>query len=460
MTNKISSYLTSALLTLALGAGLFSSCIEDSFRVVYPHSTPTLSGLQLSTEGAVKANEEFHFSVKVSDEKTPLSTLEVKVQSGDAVLYKESIRTKGNSAEIVDHNLVLPFKAGLETAEAQLTLTAINVEGDEASVSTSFTLERPNLPNSLYLYMPDGKVVTMRRSASNEYLYESTKGSYPQEFTAKIASAKNLDDAEFIWGASETPNNAELIDGTGAGFTFNFTGWRIDRVTFNTLTFELGVVGESQDYAIGDLQLVNELGLFNGVGTFEKGKRYTVNGFDDIAGAYNRDFFELNDDGTLTFLRDSGEWQITYSKKFNYIWVYRSAENAPDCYWLVGHGFTCASQWNSYYSDADGWNLEDITQMGYLVKIDSHKYQCTVYLNPDHKWSSFEVEIYSDHEWGKGLGMLLYEGSILGDNTGFLISQSNGFTSGPDFVAGYYRLTFDNTGGVGKETLTVKRIGD
>lgn len=463
MRKKISSYIAYAFITISMlgvGEGLLTSCIEDSFREYYPHSTPSLSDLQLSKEGTLKADEELMLSVKVNGNSTPLSTLEIKMTAGGAAMYKESIRTKGYSSEITNHSLSIPFKAGFEETDANLTLTAVNVEGDEASISTGFHIQRPAIPSTIYLHMNDDRIVTMRKSAANEYLYESSKGSYPQEFTARISTAKNYEDSEFIWGYSTTPNTAEIIDKTGAGFSFNFANWRIDRITFNVFTFELGVIGESENAAIGDLTLTNEQGLFKGSGYFEKGRKYSVTGIDDIATCYNRDFFELNNDGTVTFIRESGNWDIAYSKKYNYIWVYRMSDNAPDCFWLVGHGFTCAPKWHTDYTNADGWTFEDITHMGYLVKIDDNKYQATTYLNPDHKWSTFEVEIYSDRAWGKGLGMLLYDGNILGDNTGFAISKSNGFTNGDNFTPGYYRLTFDTSEGIGKEKMYVERIGD
>ena len=56
--------------------------------------------------------------------------------------------------------------------------------------------------------------------------------------------------------------------------------------------------------------------------------------------------------------------------------------------------------------------------------------------------------------------MELKEGSITGDATGFAVSMSNGFTNTADFVPGYYRLTFDTSGGVGNEKMNVERLSD
>ena len=129
----------------------------------------------------------------------------------------------------------------------------------------------------------------------------------------------------------------------------------------------------------------------------------------------------------------------------------------------VGKGdilvFLCALVLNeSYFSG--GWNLEDISQLGYIVPIGEQKYQTTVYLSNTHEWESFEIEIYSDLQWNKDKGMLLQEGSLSGDTDGIELSGSNGITSGDGFVPGYYRLTFDASQGVGKETLHIERLSD
>jgi len=53
------------------------------------------------------------------------------------------------------------------------------------------------------------------------------------------------------------------------------------------------------------------------------------------------------------------------------------------------------------------------------------------------------------------------EGNIvIYEKDGIEISASNGITSGDGFVPGYYRLTFDTSQGVGKETLHIERLSD
>src|SRR5690606_33189567 len=108
-------------------------------------------------------------------------------------------------------------------------------------------------------------------------------------------------------------------------------------------------------------------------------------------------------------------WEVSYSSAYNYIWVTRQSDVAPDAFWIVGHGFTCAPVWNDDFN-YDGWTFEDVTRMGYTVKIAENKYQCTLFVSDTHEWGSFEFEIYSNKEWGKDGGIELQDGSISGSD--------------------------------------------
>ena len=132
---------------------------------------------------------------------------------------------------------------------------------------------------------------------------------------------------------------------------------------------------------IKETELIASEGFFRAQISFTQGEEFEMSGFEDVEHAYNRDFFSYNpDNGKFTFLRKSGTWEIYYSSKYNYIWVARMGDTAPTCFWLVGHGFTCAPVWNEAYNSG-GWNLEDISQLGYIVPIGEQKYQTTVYLS-------------------------------------------------------------------------------
>ncbi|HIY49643.1 MAG TPA: DUF5016 domain-containing protein [Candidatus Barnesiella excrementavium] len=453
--------ITNHIFTLLCCASvLLTACEEGTGRVTYPYSCPEMSEVDLSFTDYVTANDSLYFSVDIKDEQTPLSTLEVSLTSGEEEIFAESVRTKGMAVSIQNYGIFIPFTANLEdNKEAKLTLTAINVEGSEVTQSFDFKIRRPELPETMYLHFED-QVIPMKRQADNPYLYATETGSYITQFTGKISTSQSLEDSELIWGYSETANYAALSSATGVGFTFDYQDWAIEQITFDALTFKVGAVGEYQVYTIGGVELEASSGYYQAAIQFTQGAEVEVTGFTDLANAYNRDFFDYNaETGKLTFLRESGTWEVYYSSKYNYMWIMRLDDVAPAAYWLVGHGFTSAPVWNDDYNTG-GWVTDDISRLGYVVKIAENTYQATLYLNNTHEWESFEIEIYSDLEWNKTQGMELKEGSITGDATGFAISMSNGFTNTADFVPGYYRLTFDTSGGVGNEKMNVERLSD
>lgn len=440
-------------------AFLLTACEEESERVVYPYSKPEISNISYSATDNVHFNDSIHFSINVSDAETPLSTLEISLKLGEEELYKESIRTKGNAAQIKEKGIYIPFYGGLEEGEGSLTLTSVNVEGSETTVTKTFSIKRPTIPSTLYLHYND-EVIPLVQNPLNLYEFSSEKGVYPDAFSGRISTSASLEDSELIWGYFENTNSAALSTATGPEFSFDRSGLTIERIKFNTFSFTLGYESPKFVFKVNGTALNQVSNYYYADINFTKGQEVTVSGFSDIAAAYNRDFFDYDEStGKLTFIRDSGSWGIYYSMNYNYMWVARMNDVAPAAYWLVGHGFTCAPTWNNDYASG-GWVTDNILKMAYVLKIAENKYQTTVYLSDAHEWGFFEVEIYSDREWGKEKGMSLKAGSFAGDVTGFTVSASNGFAGTNGFVPGYYRLTFDTSAGVGAEKMNIERLGD
>lgn len=442
---------------ICLSVLLLTSCEDELGRTVYPLSQPVTSDFTTSVNEVILANDSLFFSLSINDQVTPLSTLEVLLSKGDDVIFSKSIRTKGNSVKINNYGIFIPFAPGQENGrDVTLSLTAINVEGSEEVVTKEFKINRPEIPSTIYLHYDD-KVLPMTQMEDNPFEYVTEEGEFPETLTGKISTSESLENSDIIWGYSESINSTSLINKTGAGFNFNFEDWQIDRIKFNSFTFELGVEGFISTKTINGVELIAESGMYNETIHFTKGEEVIVTGFENLKDVYNRDFFSYDEEnGILTFLRESGDWEVSYSSAYNYIWVTRQSDVAPDAFWIVGHGFTGAPVWNDDFN-YDGWTFEDVTRMGYTVKIAENKYQCTLFISDTHEWGSFEFEIYSDKEWGKDNGIVLQDGSILG-STGFSVSGSNGLTNGDNFVSGYYRLTFDTSGGVGNETVNIEKL--
>src|SRR3712207_792026 len=442
---------------MALGSLLLMGCYEETGRTVYPYSVPRISGLTLSTDKQLAYGDSLFFSLDINNPETPLSTLEEELSADGQSLYKESIRTKGNEASIRRHGLSVPFDMDREDTPLTLTLTAINVEGGSQQLTRQLSLVRPELPETLFLHYND-QVIEMHRQADNPFLYATPEGDYPETFSARIATDASLAQSKYVWGHAETAGYATLSNPTGAAFSFDYSDWKVRQVTFNAYTFKFGAIGVYQKLMLNNVEMALAGGYYKATVSLQPNDRVTLTGITDLEKAYNRDFFSYNSaDNSLTFTGPAGSWDVYYSPAYNYMWVARMTDVAPEGYWLVGHGFTAAPRWSDDYATG-GWGLEDIFRLGYIVKTADNKYQTTVYLNNNHEWGSFEVEIYSDLAWGKDRGMQLQEGSLSGDTQGIKVSKSNGITSDTGFVPGYFRLTFDNSQGVGRETLHIKRL--
>lgn len=81
------------------------------------------------------------------------------------------------------------------------------------------------------------------------------------ELSGKISTTASLDDAKLIWGAAEASNTAVLIEASGPSFAFDYRDWFVEQITFNVMTFELGVVGYQKNLKIKETELIASEGF-------------------------------------------------------------------------------------------------------------------------------------------------------------------------------------------------------
>lgn len=381
------------------------------------------------------------FSLTVNGGGKELSTLEVSAVIGDQEIASKSIRTTGTVAE-VSETIDIPFTAGMaEGATVGLTFEAINVDGEIAKQTKTVSIQRPAVPDVLYLVIGE-ESYAMTKSADNPSLYSTDKVGFDSSFTATIYSSEDKENAEFIWGGTEAANKAAIIAFGGEGITVSYPEVIVENITFNAVDFTVGAEGVTLNLAVDGVAMTPANGMLVANVEFTAGQEVTITGLEDLESAYNRDFFDYAD-GKLTFKAPAGTYEVSYSPRYNYIWVADWNKTAPDCLWILGHGFTCATQWHEDFdSDAiSGWAADYIYQLGYCVKTGDTTYQCSMYLSNTHVWESFEFEIYSDLAWSKDNGLVLE--TFTGDTKGFAISKSNGLTNVAGFQPGYYTITFD-----------------
>ena len=441
------------LLLFIASAAVLAGCTSKE-PVVTPDGSADASGLAIKsltiTSGeTVTVPGDIAFEVAVADAVQKLSTLEVSVKLGDKVLATASFRTSGNEASVND-KISVPFLAGMaEGSSLTVTFEAINVSGASVKEDETIRLVRPTLPDELYLIINDMPYEMVRQPA-NPDVYETDKGDFQSIVSAFVASSQDPSTAAFLWGASEEVNVGEICAFSGAtGISVSYPSYIVEKYTFDTVSFKVGVEGTELKVSVNGTPLYPTDGLLYASINFTKGAEVALEGIDDLANAWNRDFFSY-EGGKLTFLRESGQYDVFYSPKYNYIWIAKMQAVAPECLWIIGHGFTQSPVWHEDFSLADGsWDVVDITRMGYAVPIGEDKYQCSLYLNDRHEWESFEFEVYSDLEWGKekGFGGTSLSGFTKGVKLSGAKDGKSGLTSDMGFQPGYYTLIFDNATG-------------
>lgn len=427
---------------------------------IKPSSTPIIESLTVKTTGNIILNDSLYFDIKGNDPKRPLSTLEVTLTANEIVLDKKSIRTKGMTADLKNISLFVPFNPYIATGEnLVLNFTLINVDGAETHQQKVLKAQRPELPDKLFLLLTDKTVITLDKNTENPYLYESSTGNYPSSFSAKITSNQNLTDAKYIWNGSTDDNIATLGKEFGADVKFSYDNWIVKKIIFDTYSFNLDVQGLRLAIKVNNtlLRLSDEY-LYAQV-PFKQGEEFTIEGLDNVAQAYNRDFFEYNPaTGKYKFLAETGNWDVYYSPTYNYIWVNKTKDIAPQAYWILGQGFTSVPRWHNDFTDI-GWSWTDIKQLSYMRRISPNQYQADVYLSNKPQWG-LDMKIYSSLNSDDYKQAIFSDDRFYGDKTGFQAAGRDkaDVVSNDDFVEGYYRITLDISDGLDNAKLTFKKL--
>lgn len=438
------------ILTLTAFATVISSCGDKNDIV---SSTPVIGSVSVQSDNAL-LSDSIRFDATVSDPERPLSTLEISLNVGGKEISHKSIRTKGKQVNLKDEAIAVPFVSDVNTGDDMtLNFTLINIDGNEVTETRTVKAKRPDLPSSLYLIKSDKSVIELTASTDDPYKYESEEGNYLNAFSTKVATADKLSDAKYIWNVGSNNNEAVIGSLSGSDIKFSFSDYIVTRIVFNVLTFKFSVEGIKLAVKVNGTQLMASGDFLYGQINFTKGQTISIDGLDDLASAYNRDFFEYDSASkTCKFIGDTGSWDVYYNYKYNYFWINRMSDVAPTAYWIIGSGFTSMPRWADDYP-AD-WNLDDAKEVAYLKKVDSNIYQAHVYLS-----DSFDMQIFSNRTWNAQYAVFS-DDRFSGDKTGFKsagkimadIVNSDGFTPG------YYCITFDISAGLDHAAVKYQRM--
>jgi hypothetical protein len=437
------------IINLACLSAIFVSCSNDDKTV---SSTPVIESLTITSQEAL-LSDSIRFNAKVSDDKTPLSTLEVNLSVNDSVISHRSIRTKGNAVDLKDEALFVPFIRNIkESDDMKLDFTLINIDGNEASKTMTIKAKRPTLPSSLFAILRDKTVVELVQSEDDPNVYESEEGSYASTFSAKVATANTLTNAQFIWNGTNQSNQAIIGNISGADIKFAYPDYLVQKIIFNANTFEFSMEGIYINIQINGTQLKADGDFLTATVAFQKGQAVTIKGIDNLKDAYNRDFFTYDETNkSCTFAGESGNWEVYYSYKYNYLWINRMDDVAPATYWIIGSGFTSMPRWDDDYPG--DWNLDDVLEVAYMMQLSKNVYQAHVYIA-----NECDMQIFSNRTWDAKYAVFSND-RFSGDSTGLSAAGSVNadIVSGDGFTPGYYCVTMDISNGLDKAVITFKK---
>jgi hypothetical protein len=450
------------MIALAFAMVAFAGCKEDKIGL-YPAAGegegPEMTNLVVhGGEATLPVPGTMTYSVDVADKHT-LSTLDVSLEMGETVLARQNIVLfeSGNEHSVTDGTLQVPLLADMvEGTPLTVKFTAVNVPGGETFTSATLNLKRPEI-DRLYIFL-DGEQegVEMERDTENPALFRHPHTESTQ-FSAKFATSADLETAEFAWvGGSETHQG---VIGTGleVGVSANFPTTIIEAITFDVVTFDVAAEGEVLDFSMNGTQFdISDGGLMQASIAFTEGETVPFSGFDDMASAFNPDFFSYDEETEeLTYIRQTDRWDVYYSTARNYLYVVKAGAVAPEAYWIVGGGFNSASAWTD---DMDVSYSTEITDAAYMVKTAENTYQASVYLK-----EGATLEFYTDLVWNKDaffagtVGGSAASGFVL-ENTGQTPKHASEFLATAEgFVEGYYRVVI-GTADKDNATITVDRV--
>ncbi len=127
---------------------------------------------------------------------------------------------------------------------------------------------------------------------------------------------------------------------------------------------------------------------------------YSYSGFENMQDACPVDFFNLEGNDSMTFLRETGYYTLKYYPNTNHMCVVPAS--GADCLYIMGNGKMSGKKWISAFA-SPSWSFYDCEPPYYCIapKIATNTYQATMCLSSDNDWDDVRLEIYTDTLYGK-----------------------------------------------------------
>lgn len=409
-----------------------ASCQEDDLRTHFPASMPRFDSVYVA-EDAIMYGDSISLTVGVSDPKTPLSTLEIKVVVGDEIIATESIRTNGLSSTYAK-KYSIPFVAHMpQGANVEVHLSSINVEGTHRdTILLNTVATRPAIP-TIYLVTPTS-TITMLLTDSANHIYTASGLSLTNDITFRLATKinrfkkidwANPDNLIFGWingginlvdvtieGSTTTVTGdvIHLADPTLVGFKkitldlFNFTvkgegDKLLPATTMNTASFTTLQMTSVDHMNVATKEDWKSLKMYLG-----KNTEMTVSGVSDVANCLDPTFFEVTGANTVKFLGETGIYTVYYLPRLDYVFVEQPDAVYPNALWLVGVGSGPA---RTPAIKTSSWNWNSPLEYHFCRKVSEGIFESVFYAlhevdptAPEPWRLTFGVKFMQQRGWG------------------------------------------------------------
>jgi hypothetical protein len=359
------------------------------------------------------------FTVTVSDDKIPLSTLKAELYYSEDKVSETVIRTKTNGD--YTGKIFIPYYKNIPNGTAKIKLILQNIEFAIKEEMYDLPLIRPDFP---YLILVTAKE-EYRMARIGLYEYEAT-----DNFTQKISGYIKApvagpygNEINFGW-----ENEAVIQHSTGNIPFSNFAAGEYT-VTFNTFNYEASPFIIA--YAVNDLLMERvDNNNYKADLYLKKGQEVKVEGFNDFDNWWiDPDFFYKDSKGKLTFAAPDGNYRMIADLQHTYLKMeVLDADNNPaslqadgsGAVWIIGEGIGKPS----VATNAVGWNAGKALCM---VPMGDKKYQISVVGDKTVKSDNINFKFFHQKGWG---GEFTHTALSTADELIFIGDKTNGRDAG------------------------------
>lgn len=441
-----------------MGVGILYSCKEDE-------KIPGNPVMDIQTE-QVSAffGDSLPFTVNVSDQDVPLSTLKAQLFFGEEKVSETVIRTK-ESGKDYSGKIYVPFFKNIPDGKATLKYILQNIHFTLTEKEVELSCSRPQFDH-LVLVTSEGEEYQMDKTGENQY---AVTAEFPQRLEAYIkAPAYGQNGNELFFGYS---TESTITEGTKSTIPFSALQAGEYTVSFNTMTYEgapfvsMKLNGEEFTTIDGNtMEITVDL---------TQGQELVFDGVPDYDNWYiDSDYFVKDESGKLTFKPLGGTYKIkALLDKMCFTVVRMNGDSMAvldndghGALWILGWGLGHPSLGQQF-----GWSWDN-DYNGYCVAEVSPKvYQFSGYAGPEQgsvngqriRFDYLDFKFYKNRAWDTEFKQseMTLEGGLLKLAEPNALGFSNiNMADGVQLEEGaFYVFTVDLTNGNDKPVIRLEK---